>query len=232
MPGEQLGSAYLRQPTPRERIIWLAERERSINAKSVAEELGCSEAAARQSLSRLAAAGELERIGYGEYALRRPVDSRAISISEFARRHGISESAARLRLLRMVRAGKASRVANGTYEILPENWQRITATIVRVEQAEQNGVAAFRISLVCDGRHFQIFADRGSSKLSRIMQAAGLDIGARASDLELRDILISVCLVREQARRFYKVVGIWSRSGDRLLWRFDNRNHSGQGGKQ
>jgi len=95
-----------------------------------------------------------------------------------------------------------------------------------VEQVQLSGVQAFRISLVSDGRHFQIFADRGSSKLSRIMQAAGLDLGAGASDLELRDILISVCLVRERSRRFYKAVGIWNRSGDRLLWRFDNRNHS------
>jgi hypothetical protein len=165
----------------------------------------------------------LERIGHGEYALRRPLGG-ALSISEFARQHGISESAARLRLMRMVRAGKASRIANGTYEILPENWQRITATIVRVEQEEQNGVAAFRISLVADGRHFQIFADRGSSKLLRIMQAAGLEIGARVSELELRDILISVCLVHERTRRFYKVVGVWDRSGARLLWRFDTRN--------
>jgi hypothetical protein len=126
----------------------------------------------------------------------------------------------------MVRTGKASRVANGTYEILPENWQRVTATIVRVEQVQQNGVAAFRISLVHAGRHFQIFADRGSSKLSRIMQAAGLELGAMVSELELRDILISVYLVQDSSRRFYKVVGIWNRSGDSLLWRFDNRNHS------
>jgi len=224
-PTEQLGSAYLRQPAARDIILLLAQSERSISAKSVSAALGCSVAAAYKALARLAASGELERIGYGEYSLRRRAGG-AISISEFARQHGISESAARLRLMRMVRAGKASRVANGTYEILPKNWQRVTATIVRVEQVEQNGVAAFRISLVHDGRHFQIFADRGSSKLFRIMQAAGLEIGARASDLELKDILISVYLVREQSRRFYKVVAVWACSGDRLLWRFDNRNHS------
>jgi putative DNA primase/helicase len=224
VPTEQLGCAYLRQPTARDIILLLAQSERSISAKSVSAALGCSVAAAYKALARLAASGELERIGYGEYALRRPGGG-AISISEFARQHGISESAARLRLMRMVRSGRASRVANGIYEILPENWQRITATIVRVEQVQLNGVATFRISLVHDGRHFQILADRGSGKLSRIMQAAGLEIGAMASDLELKDILISVCLVRERSRRFYKVVGVWSRDGNRLLWRFDNRNH-------
>jgi hypothetical protein len=113
------------------------------------------------------------------------------------------------------------------YEILPENWQRVTATIVRVEQERVNGVLTFRISLVADGRHFQIFADKGSAKLSRIMQAAGLDpFCSSASDLELKDILISVCLFQERSRRFYKVVAVWNHpTGDRLLWRFD-RNRS------